>query len=643
MKSLALNLNSKAFGPILVFVLGLCVLVLCFLPGLSGGFLLDDFGTLSQLGDLNRIDSLDKLKHFVFSGVTGPGGRPLALLSFVLNSRTWPADPFNFLVTNLVIHVLNAVLCYVLLNQLLAMADGVRNSGKYLPAIVALIWAIHPMQASTVLYIVQRMAMLSALFGLLTLIIFIKARAEFERERNLRAFACLSLSGVAFIAGFFSKESVLVFLPLIILVEVYLIGCGAKCSNRIYKSVVFLVVLPLALVVLAYPVKLLAENILHLYKHGYEPLGARSFTMTERLLTQQRVLGDYLMDILVPKFQSSGVFFDGYPISKSLFEPFSTLIWAMIHASLIVFAILNWKRRSHILFGVCWFYLCHILESTTPMLEIKFDHRNYVALLGPVFVVANFLAQLPRPVMLRAVSSLSLIVLSVILYFSASLWGNPLQASKVWAVKNPSSVRANEYAAKMAYEIEKNDEEAKKYLRKAISLSRSPASELMFIAVYCESYNGEIVDWDNIANRISAEPPNWSLFGTVKALVKKTKNGQCDLLTFEGMSKLSEGYRSNPGYKRNLSSLLIEQHEIEIALYFGKKEEAELIDNRTNETILPLAYKMTRAQIFASNDMQVYAASRLERGIQVARLLANESEFTLRNAEEVLQLIRRDI
>jgi len=101
------------------FALGLAALLagvwLVYAPGLNAAFRLDDF---QNLGLLDQVVDLDTLLLFVTSGSAGPGGRPVALASFLLNQVAWPVDPSAFLKTNLQIHLLNGVLLAWLTLQL---------------------------------------------------------------------------------------------------------------------------------------------------------------------------------------------------------------------------------------------------------------------------------------------------------------------------------------------------------------------------------------------------------------------------------------------------------------------------------------------------------------------------------------------
>ncbi|MBT8446206.1 MAG: tetratricopeptide repeat protein, partial [Gammaproteobacteria bacterium] len=94
----------------LLWLIMFCAAGAAYLPGLQGGFILDDFANLSALGKYGSIDSAQDLWRYLTNGLGGPGGRPLALLSFLLDDNGWPAAAAAFKRTNLLIHLLNGVL-----------------------------------------------------------------------------------------------------------------------------------------------------------------------------------------------------------------------------------------------------------------------------------------------------------------------------------------------------------------------------------------------------------------------------------------------------------------------------------------------------------------------------------------------------
>src|SRR5690606_10094951 len=118
-----------------------------------------------------------------FANDEGIWGRPLASLTFALNH--YFAGGFEtsfFKATNVAIHFINAWLVYGLAAVLLATPAlaTARHHRHFIAALAALLWAAHPLQLTGVLYVVQRMTSLAALFTLAGLLIYVHGRNQVE-------------------------------------------------------------------------------------------------------------------------------------------------------------------------------------------------------------------------------------------------------------------------------------------------------------------------------------------------------------------------------------------------------------------------------------------------------------------------------
>lgn len=632
--------------------LAACVFLgLMYAPGLSGPFIFDDYGTLRPLGNWGVIDNFEKLKLYVFSGFTGPGGRPVALLTFALNADTWPASPRPFILTNILIHIANGLLLFFVVRKLLlAQASVPSNRVLMIAGGAAILWLLHPIHTSTVLYIVQRMTLLSATFSLLAIWFYLQARISiFSCKYTVTVMWLFGAAMAAFLA-FFSKENS-VLLPIqIALVELYLRYSGAKPQdkNRLYQLILVGLTLACA-VVLLYLLKQFAQHTINYWTTGVEETYGRTFTLYERLFTQLRVVGDYLLLLAVPKMQSSGVFHDGYAISHSLWQPVSTLLWLIAHSSIIAAAVLCRRRLSWLFFGVLWFYGSHLLESTVVMLELKFEHRNYIPSMGLFFVAAYALSLIANRVKALTLLGLISMVYAVMLYLSASLWGKPLQAAMVWTQANPQSSRALNHVAKIAMETEGGYDLAKEYMKKSIQVGQSRGAEesrvdeLKYIMIFCETYNNAPPNWERMAYGVEFGPRDWSLYDVLGEMLNQHIAGKCGMLSFDGYQRLLNAYRNNPVYQNNLSVLKMDEFEIHAALYFGYPDVALAIEENRQELMIPLAFKMKRAQLLATYGYVAEAALKLEIGIEVAKQLGAYDDFTMRSAEEMLALMQADL
>src|SRR4051812_33113304 len=148
----------------------IAVVATAYFPGLRGPFLFDDWASLPALGANGPIRDIVGFVRYVTSGTADPTGRPLALATFAANARDWPAAAAPFKITNLAIHIANTLLLVELLLRL-GRQSGVTAPRVHRAAwLAAAIWALHPFLVSTVLYVVQREAMLATTFALLALI-----------------------------------------------------------------------------------------------------------------------------------------------------------------------------------------------------------------------------------------------------------------------------------------------------------------------------------------------------------------------------------------------------------------------------------------------------------------------------------------
>ena len=357
----------------LLFCLILLLTYLIYLPGLSGPMILDDYPQLNPI--------LENIGAGSWSGYllseSGVLGRPVAMVSFIFNAVVAGKDFWWWKFTNLAIHLVAGTLVFVLTARLLTVDDGrIHRNVHYLALLTAGFWLLHPLQVSTVLYTVQRMTQLSALFVFAGLLSYTLGR---ERQLAGRPYGWTGLV-LAFLVFFplavFSKENGLLFPVLTCLLEVFFFGFkGGRGARRLLAWCYALFLLIPGLVA----VYLLATHFDQLVLRGYE---TRNFTLYERVLTQFRVLVYYLYQIVAPQAGNLGFFHDDFPVSKGLLSPPSTLL--SLGALVGVLAV-GWRLRRFskaAAFGIFFFFATHLLESTIFPLELMFEHRNYLALYG---------------------------------------------------------------------------------------------------------------------------------------------------------------------------------------------------------------------------------------------------------------------
>lgn len=414
------------------FAIVLLLAWFCYRPALSGDFQLDDVGNLSGL---QYVEDTNSMLDFVLSGAAGPTGRPIALLSFGLQADQWEQGAEAFLRVNILIHILNALLLAAALYQL-SLAQGVSRDQSALTATLAAgCWALMPLLATSSLLVVQRMTTLSATFALIGLLGYLLARRHVDAKPR-QALAWMGSSLVlATLLATLSKETGML-LPLYVLViEVTLLREPESIGRRHWRILQGLFLVLPVLVILAY----LAANVFY----AEWTVAKRGFTGWERLLTETQLLWVYLKKALLGIPATLGIYQTPPAVARGLLEPatfLSLLMWVLASGAAIIYR----RRWPLFSFAVAWFIGGHLLESTVLPLELYFEHRNYLPIVGPVYaVVAALMLNSPQLKRMALVLVPAYMFLSaMLLYQFASILGEPSASSRYWANRYPDSVRA---------------------------------------------------------------------------------------------------------------------------------------------------------------------------------------------------------
>lgn len=426
----------------------LVILTLAYWPGLSGGFLFDDF---SNIVSNPRVQPESLSWESLRTAATGyqPGmyGRPIATLWFALDFLIGGKDPWVYKFSSLLVHLGNALLMFVLARRLLALpAVGFDAKWRLLAAAgIAAAWALHPLQVSTVLYVVQRMETLATTFVLLALLAYLRGRglqAAGQRGWHWLAGAVLLVG-----AGMLCKESAILAPAFALALELTVLGFAFANpkGTRLLKGAYALAAAGALVVFVLYVVP----------RFGTEAAYAsRDFSAHERILTQMRVLPMHLGQILLPVTSGMTFYYDNYPVSTGWLSPWTTLGGALLIALLLATA-WRWRTRAPLYaLGVFWFFSAHALTSNIIPLELVFEHRNYFALIGVVLAVAEGIRRLPTrdsdgPMVKAAGIGIVVLALGFLTLVRSATWGDPLLLATDIASNNPGSARASSDVATM--------------------------------------------------------------------------------------------------------------------------------------------------------------------------------------------------
>lgn len=539
------SVRRAQVGLLICSLLALTALV--YWPALSGPFLLDDFSSLPGLSEINAGgNDYAHIKDFVLGGNSGPSGRPLSLASFALEARSWPGDPAAFKRSNLLLHLLNGLLVFVLVSGLARIHRLPDFRAAVLSLAISAIWLLHPMQLSTVMYVVQRMTVLSATFTLLGLILYCKGRVRLA-DAPWRGYILMAAGlGPCTILATLAKENGALLPVFALTLEMTVLQALHGDRWQLWQRFhwIGLALAPAAI----------AGYIVWHWPDTLQGYADRSYSPTERLLTEGRVLLDYLRLIAIPSTAELGIFGDSYVPSRGWLSPPATLAAAATLAAMLVAGVALRRRAVWISLAILFFFAGHLLESTVLPLEIYFEHRNYLPMLGPIIGLAWSLTQLRPDSQRLAVSILAIFVavLALLTYSSSLVWGNQALAAGIWPQQHPQSQRVREMSAQYWARQGRFDLAEAQIATAAINHPESPHLHLQVAQMRCLQGLDVQAELKIATNGISHALIDHAGLDTMDSLRQLAREERCASLSLRDIHTILDAFSANERYREKL-------------------------------------------------------------------------------------------
>lgn len=513
----------------LLALFGGLLAALCLVPGLDGGFIFDDRVNIEQNAALHvaRLGGEDML-YAIYSFQPGSGSRALSMFTFAVDFWRGGLDASVFKSTNLLIHVLTTMVLAVFFRRLLMVSQVQQRHAIAGGLALALLWALHPLQVSSVLYVVQRMQTLVTLFMVLALWAYLCMRQAQIEGRRSRQYGVLA--ALFWVLGYACKEDAALLPAYALALELTVLRFAAaspRLGRAWCKGYLFMVLVGAVAYVLV---------VVPHYWHWDAYVG-REFSSYERLLSQGRVLVMYIGQILLPIPSSMPFYYDDFVISRGWLQPPATLAAWMLVLVLLVWA-WGWRvRRPLFALGVLTFFFGHFMTSNVINLELAFEHRNHFPLVGAVLAIADLLWMLAARLHVRALRGGVVFVMMVLLVEGvmtaqrAYMWGEPMRFAAETLRLAPRSERA--WMALNAVTVDRSGFKAgSPWLDRAISICEAGArvtgsATLRANAVIYKTIRGDVVraDWDGLLARLPHVPMNPQNKGIAYNMLNNVERG----------------------------------------------------------------------------------------------------------------------
>ena len=455
-----------------------------------------------QFDDFNNISNNPVVKNignFLFStkGYEFNPRRYIGYLSFALNYYFDGLDVTGYHIVNLSIHIVNAILVYILITLILKtpyftlfgsdpsplLSDSAeagkgrsllepKDSRTVLALFPALLFVAHPLQTEAVTYIVQRLTSLATLFYLLSVVLYLQGRLTHERsgrERgSLPALFSASilvpylLSLATSICAMKTKEIAFTLPIVIMLTEFTFFGSSFK------KRIILLIPVLLTLAVIPLSILGTERPLGDILSDLSEKMRAQSdVSRAAYLMTETRVIMTYIRLLFVPLNQNLDY---NYPVYHSFFTApvFLSFAFEVFILGLAVYLFYRSKVACCgsegteqrftvrlyrlIAYGILWFFIALSVESSiVPIADVIFEHRTYLPSVGAfIAMTASLLAvserlRRRRPWAGKAVIPLCaviVLVLSGLTYARNMVWQDQIALWQDVLKKSPRNARA---------------------------------------------------------------------------------------------------------------------------------------------------------------------------------------------------------
>jgi hypothetical protein len=377
---------------------------LVYVNALQNPFVYDDYHTVAANASIQRLSNL---RAIVLHDVT----RPLVNLSYAVDRAFWGPRPFGFHVTNVLLHMLNVVLLFLLARRM----EGDRRSrsesdaaerGALVAFAAATLFAVHPMMTEAVSYISGRSEVLCAAF-------FIPAMLCGRRWLldGARKWAAPTL--LLWTAALATKEPAAMFPFVLFAYDLLMLPATAADRRRRVRTV------HAPLIGVATVAGIVRLAILARVEYAGRATGHWPY-----ILVELDVIRRYVGLLVYPTGQA---LFHEVAAIRTVFDPRGMIALLGIAA----FAAIVWRLRrvdATACFGMIWFLLLLVPSSVLIVFdqgEPMAEHRVYLASCGAFLAVGSgigWLSAWAQRAGRRAQTGVAVVFAVVVLSFGADTW-----------------------------------------------------------------------------------------------------------------------------------------------------------------------------------------------------------------------------
>lgn len=345
-------MNKKSLFSTQYFIYFLLILLSFVLYGnsIQNDYGLDDEFVVSgnpyvQKGIAGIQEILEK-PYAVVDGIT-LDRRPVGLITFALEHQFFGDNPHTSHFINILLYALSLIILYIVLIKIFRL-DEVHS---FLPFIVTVFFAIHPLHTEVVDSLKNREELLVFLFGLLFVLF---GYYFFTKERWRWVYAFLGILSWALLIS--SKISGIIFLPIFILIGIYYSLFKRKIWN--YAFVIFCIYMGMAVA------QRIFENLKRTTLFFENPLQDNK-DMLIKMGTASKILLYHIKMLLFPWPLRYYYGYNMFPLT-SLTNPLA-FISALFHVGLLIYGIYRFYKKDILGLIILCYFISIFLYANFPV------------------------------------------------------------------------------------------------------------------------------------------------------------------------------------------------------------------------------------------------------------------------------------
>ncbi|MFA5059151.1 MAG: tetratricopeptide repeat protein [Candidatus Omnitrophota bacterium] len=377
---------------------------LAYSNSLHSGFQFDDYKIIVENPPVHHLENPQWVWRF-------DPTRFLPHLTFAFNFFIGKLNVFSFHLVNLILHIICSILVFHFVGIFLLQEPRLAVNARRMAFFSGLIFLLHPIQTESVTYIVQRSTVMVALFYMASVVFYLLARLKEKRIYFALSFLCAIL-------GSMTKPNI-VTLPLALVIAEL---CVLRTPfSDLFKRLKFIAPFMVLWVLVPALLLLWKNETIDLAQVLDATKETSQFSRYTYFSTQINVLITYIRLLFLPLRQN----FDyDYPLSPGMFS-FPTFFSLLILGYLLYFAGKVYKTNKIYSFGILWFFITLIPESSIfPISDVIFEHRLYLPMVGFCILIPVLVMNMCRD--LKKATGILLII-------AVGLAGLTILRNNVWA------------------------------------------------------------------------------------------------------------------------------------------------------------------------------------------------------------------